>query len=299
MKRIRIIRDFANQLWMVVTLVIVLSLPVLIFYGLAERSYPLLRHYEISTLLFNAEWQPLQGRFGLLGFMISSIAITLVSIILAGPVCLLAAVHLTQFARKSLLTIIHPVIDILAGIPSVVYGVWGVVGIVPFISKHAAPFFGVQTSGYSLLAASLVLAVMIIPFILNVMTEILRTIPAELTEASLSLGATRWETIKKVIIPRARPGLISAVSMGISRAFGETIAVLMVAGNVVHIPRGIFQPGYPLPALMANNYGEMLSIPEYESALMLSGLLLFIIVLIFNMISRIFINHFTREQEKI
>ena len=189
----------------------------------------------------------------------------------------------------------QPIIDILAGIPSVVYGVWGILVIVPFISDILAPYFHVQTTGYTLITGSIVLAVMIIPFILNILIEIFRTIPIELTEATLSLGATRWEVIKHVLVRKAKPGIISAFGLGISRAFGETIAVLMVAGNVARIPHGLFDPVYPLPALIANNYGEMMSIPLYDSALMMSALILFSAILIFNFFSRISIYRLERN----
>ena len=164
--------------------------------------------------------------------------------------------------------------------------------IVPLISNHIAPFFGINTTGYSILAGAIVLALMIIPFMLNILIEIFKTIPAELTEASLSLGASKWQTIKFVLVKKAYPGIISSVGLGLSRAFGETIAVLMVVGNVAKIPTGIFQPGYPIPSLIANNYGEMMSIPAYDSALMFAALLLFIIVLIFNIFSRLSIRRF-------
>ncbi|HPK06077.1 MAG TPA: phosphate ABC transporter permease subunit PstC, partial [Bacteroidales bacterium] len=207
-------------------------------------------------------------------------------------VCLLTAIHLTQYAKRYVLNIMHPVIDILAGIPSVIYGVWGILVVVPIISKYVAPFFGIQTSGYTLLAGAIVLAIMIIPFILNILIEVFRSIPTELTEASLALGATRWQTIKFVILRKGFPGIISALGLGVSRAFGETIAVLMVVGNVAKIPTGVFQPAYPLPALIANNYGEMMSIPMYQSALMFSALVLFVIVMLFNLASRIAIAKF-------
>jgi phosphate transport system permease protein len=181
----------------------------------------------------------------------------------------------------------HPVIDILAGIPSVIFGVWGILVIVPFISKYLGPLFGVSTSGYTIMAGAIVLAVMIIPFVLNILIDVFKTIPDELKEASLSLGASQWQTIKLVLLRKAFPGIISALGLGLSRAFGETIAVLMVVGNVAAIPTGVFQPGYPLPSLIANNYGEMLSIPMYDSALMLAALILFFVVLIFNFLSRL------------
>lgn len=167
--------------------------------------------------------------------------------------------------------------------------------IVPGISDYIGPFLGKTVSGYSILAGAIVLSIMIIPFILNILIEILKTIPVELSEASLSLGASKWQTIKFVILKKALPGIVSAFGLGMSRAFGETIAVLMVVGNVTKIPTGIFQPGYPLPALIANNYGEMLSIPLYDSALMLAALILFVVVVIFNFASRALIVRYERH----
>ncbi len=292
MKFYNISRELRNRLhfsWMLLSLYIIILLPFILFGGLLIKSYLLLEDHSIIDLLFSSEWKPMSGKFGFLPFIISSLWVTVLSILIAGPVCLLTSIHLTQYAKPYVLKIMHPVIDILAGIPSVIYGVWGILVIVPFVGDYIAPFFGKQTIGYSILAGGLVLSIMIIPFILNILIEIFKTVPVELSEASLSLGATKWQTIKFVTVKKALPGIISALGLGISRAFGETIAVLMVVGNVVKIPSGIFQPGYPLPALIANNYGEMLSIPMYDSALMFAALLLFMVVIVFNFASRMLI----------
>jgi phosphate transport system permease protein len=274
---------------MVISLMIIILLPFLLGIGLYIKSTLLLEEKSLWDLLFSSDWRPLSGNFGFLSFAISSLWVTALSLLIAGPICLLTAIHLTQYAKKWVLQIMHPVIDILAGIPSVIFGVWGILVIVPFISRYVAPVFGIETSGYTILSGSIVLAVMIIPFILNIMIDVFKMIPDELKEASLSLGASKWQTIKLVLVRKAFPGIVSAFGLGISRAFGETIAVLMVVGNVAKIPTGIFQAGYPLPALIANNYGEMLSIPMYDSALMLAALILFCVVLIFNFLSRMLI----------
>lgn len=181
------------------------------------------------------------------------------------------------------------VIDILAGIPSVIHGVWGVLVIVPIISLYLGPLLGKDTSGYTILAGGIILAIATVPFVLHMLLEVFRSIPIELKEATLSLGATYWETIKKVVLRKALPGIIAAFALGVSKAFGETIAVLMVVGNVVQIPKGAFDAGYPLPALIANNYGEMMSIPMYDAALMFAALLLFVVVLLFNLASKLLI----------
>jgi phosphate transport system permease protein len=274
---------------MVFCLLLIILSPIILFGGLVVKSYLLVADHSIFDLIFSGVWQPMNGKFGFFPFIVSSLWVTMLAILIAGPVCLLTSIHLTQYAQRYVLKIMHPVIDILAGIPSVIYGVWGILIVVPFVSDYVGPLLGKQTTGYSILAGGFVLSIMIIPFILNILIEIFKTIPKELSEASLSLGATKWQTIKLVIVKKALPGIISAMGLGISRAFGETIAVLMVVGNVVKIPSGIFQPGYPLPALIANNYGEMLSIPMYDSALMFAALLLFVVVVIFNYASRVLI----------
>ena len=156
----------------------------------------------------------------------------------------------------------------------------------PLISEVLAPHFVDFSTGYSVLAAGVVLAVMITPLIVSILLEVFDAVPKEMREASLSIGATKWQTIKKVVLKKAFPGIVAAIVLAISRAFGETIAVLMVAGNYTEIPKSVFDACYPLPALIANNYGEMMSMPEYESALMLAAFLLFLIIVIFNALSR-------------
>ncbi|MCX7985479.1 MAG: phosphate ABC transporter permease subunit PstC [Bacteroidales bacterium] len=287
-------RDYLTQGWMIAGLAIVILLPFAIGAGLYIKSHNILVQHSFWDLVGSTDWKPLSGKFGLYPFILSSLWITLIAILIALPIALLSAIHLTTYAKPWVLRWVHPLIDILAGLPSVIYGIWGVIAVVPFV-QQIAEFMGYKVSGYSILAAGIVLAIMIIPFILNILIEIFRSIPIELTEVTLSLGATRWQTIKKVILRKALPGIISATGLGISRAFGETIAVLMVAGNVVKIPSGIFQPGYPLPALLINNYGEMLSIPLYDSALMLAAFMLMLIVLFFNVLGRYTIVRFEKR----
>ena len=167
------------------------------------------------------------------------------------------------------------------------YGVWGVLVIVPLIKDHVAPFLGSYSSGYCVLAGGLVLAVMIFPIIIHVCLEVFRAVPNSIREASLALGATSWQTIKHVVLRKGLPGVLAALVLGLSRAFGETMAVLMVVGNIAKSPKSILEPAYPLPALIANNYGEMLSVPLYDSAILLSCLFLLAVVLLFNLAARV------------
>lgn len=261
-----------------------------LFVGLVVKSWPLLQSESLIDLLGSAVWSPMKGHFGFLSFIAGTLWVTLIALLIAVPVCLMASIYLVEYAGNFLRRFILPLINVLAAIPPVLYGVWGVLMVVPMVGKIIAPVFGVSSTGYTVLSGGIVLAVMIFPIMISVMVEVLKTIPYDLKAASLSLGATRWETIKKVVLVKARPGLLAAIILGVSRAFGETVAVLMVCGNIPEIPKSLFDAGYPLPALIANNFGEMMSIPLYDSALMFAALWLFIMILGFNIVSRIILN---------
>jgi phosphate transport system permease protein len=259
---------------------------LVIITGLTYKSYPILLDYPIGKLLFSSEWKPLKGEFGFAAFIISTIFVTGITCLIAVPLCLLVAIFLSEYCSRKLKNIILPFVDILAGVPSVIFGIWGVITVVPFIRDHLAPAFGYESGGYSILAGGIVLSLMVFPVMIYVMYDVIRMVPKDLRDITLSLGATKWETIKKVVLRQSMPGIIAAVVLGLSRAFGETIAVLMVVGNVVKIPDSIFSSGYPIPALIANNYGEMMSVPLYDSALMFSALLLLVVVLFFNLLAQ-------------
>jgi len=260
---------------------------VLMAFGLYERSRSILAVKPLTELLFSSSWHPLKGEFGFFPFMMGTLWVTGVAVVIAIPFSLMTAIYLSEYAHKKVRDFTKPLIDLLAGIPSVVYGICGVLIIVPLIKNQIAPLFDTYSSGYSVLAGGIVLSVMIFPIIIHVSSEVFRSVPHDIREASLALGATKWQTIKFVVIRKAMPGIIAAIVLGLSRAFGETMAVLMVAGNVAKVPSSVLDPAYPLPALIANNYGEMLSVPLYDSALLLSSLVLLLVVLFFNIISRI------------
>lgn len=259
---------------------------VAIAVGLALKAMPILTTVPLAELLTSSEWKPLKGGFGFWAFIASTFQVTLIAVIIAIPFGVLTGAYLAEHASKSIQRFAKPVLDILAGIPSVIFGIWGVVLIVPFVRDVVAPLFGATTTGYTILTGGIVLSVMVFPLITQVVYEIMRTVPAGLRDAGLALGATHWETTRKVVMRKAMPGIWAACILGFSRAFGETIAVLMVVGNVVQVPHSLFDAGYPIPALIANNYGEMMSIPMYDSALMFSALLLLAIVLVFNLYAR-------------
>lgn len=268
-------------------------LVLLIVVGLLVRSWPILSTKTLPELLLGTAWQPVKGNFGFLPFIVGTLEVTAIAMLIAAPICLLSAIYLSEYAPPRVARIVRPAIDLLAGIPSVIFGFWGVIVIVP-LARWAAQVLGVRSTGYSLLAGGVVLAVMVFPVIISVAVEVLQGVPAEAREAALALGATRWEAVKHVLLRSGRRGILAAVVLGFTRALGETMAVLMVVGNVAQIPRSVFDPAYPLPALIANNYGEMMSIPRYDSALLLAALILLVVVAGFNLAARLALRHFER-----
>ncbi len=260
------------------------------------RSKPILDAKSLSDLLLGSTWLPFGGEFGFYPFILGTLYVTLLAMIFAVPLSILSAIYLAEYAHEKVRERILPLIDLLAGIPPVVYGVFGVLAIVPLvetiapiIGKLGIPFLRAESysTGYSLLAGGIVLAIMVFPIIISISHEVFRAVPFEIREASLSLGATRWQTIKHAVIRTALPGIAAAIILGFSRAFGETMAVLMVVGNVPSVPKSVFDSAYPLPALIANNYGEMMSIPLYDSALLLAALILMLVILFFTIAARL------------
>jgi phosphate transport system permease protein len=288
------------------TLATVLLVPI-IAVALFLRALPILAVRPLSELLFSTTWRPLKGMFGFYPFIAGTLWVTAVAMIIAVPPSLLTAIYLAEYASSRLRAVVNPLIDLLAGIPSVVYGVWGVLTVVPLVGDHVAPFLNrwlgpiglfrsTNPTGYNVLSGGVVLAVMVFPIIIAVAQDVIRAVPQGLREASLALGATRWQTVRRVVLRRAWPGVMAAVVLGFSRAFGETMAVLMVVGNVPEVPRSILDPAYPLTALIANNYGEMMSIPLYDAALLGGALILLLIVLVFNLGARLVLVRLVRNE---
>ncbi len=276
--------------------------------GLLIRSWPILQSYSLQDLFFGTIWKPSNGQFGFWPFITGTLWVTVVGTVLAVPPCLLVSIYLAEYSQELTRSIAKPVLDLLSAIPPVVYGVWGLLAVVPFVDTIVAPFSKQylnnipflavhQPTGFGILSAGIVLAVMIAPLVISVIYEVIITVPNELRFASLAIGATRWETIRYVILPKVYPGIVAAIVLGASRAVGETIAVLMVIGNVPKIPHSIFDTAYPLPALIANNYGDMMSIPLYDSALLCAALVLLVLILVFNFLSTVVLQRFLERKQ--
>ena len=255
--------------------------------GLYVKSAPILQEHSVWELLTESNWKPMRGEFGFFPFLMGTLWVTALAVAIALPVSLLMAVFLTEYSKSRVRKFVYPLLDILAGLPSVIYGVWGTLVIVPWVAEVVAPLFGRSTGGYTVMAGGVVLSVMILPLLVSLFVELFSNVSNELREASTSLGATRWQTTKYVVLRKTVPGMVAATVLAVSRTLGETIAVLMVCGNLAIVPGSVLDACYPIPALIANNYGEMLSLPLYESALMFAAFILFFVVLVFNLFSRI------------
>lgn len=291
----RLLKDKISRYYMLGATVLSILFLFIIGAGLFIKSYPVIEEKSIFSLLSTSNWRPSKGEFGFASYILSTVYVTVIAIVIALPLSLLTGIYMTEYSSPKIRRIFNPVVDLLSGIPPVIYGVWGTLTIVPFIGDELAPNFVEFSTGYSVLAGGIVLAIMIIPLIISILMEVFTSIPKEMREASLSVGATKWQTIKRVILRKSIPGIVAATVLAISRAFGETIAVLMVCGNFTYVPKSVFDACYPLPALIANNYGEMMSVPKYESALMLAAFLLFAIIVIFNAVSRLILTQIDKR----
>lgn len=278
-------------LFTLVSMVLVVAMAI----GLWLKSSDILQEHSLWDLLTASEWKPMKNQFGFLAFIAGTFYVTAVATAIALPTSLLMAVLLTEYCRSKVRRYVYPLLDILASLPSVIYGVWGTLVIVPIVSDIVGPAVGTATSGYTLLSGAIVLSVMILPLLVSLFMEIFGNVSIELREASLALGATRWQTTKHVVMRKGLAGIIASTVLAISRALGETIAVLMVCGNLIIVPDSLLDACYPIPALIANNYGEMLSLPLYESALMFAAFLLFFIVVVFNLGARLYLKSIKTE----
>ncbi len=275
----------------------ILVLFLLIFYELYSRSQLSINKFGLGFLT-GVEWDPVHQVFGALPFIYGTVTSSIIALIIAVPISLGIAIYLSELAPRRFRSSLSFMVELLAAVPSVVYGLWGLFVMVPWIRDYLQPFlestlgflplFQGPKFGIGMLAGGIILAIMIIPTISAVSREVMLAVPDTQREAAFALGATRWETIRFAVLKYARTGIFGAILLGLGRALGETMAVIMVIGNRPQISLSLFEPAYTMSGVIASEYIEATQ-EIYLSALIEIGLLLFIITLIMNVFARLLV----------
>lgn len=286
-----------DSLYRVALTVLAFTLPLLILLILGELvvgAWPAIRQFGFQFLT-TTTWDPVAGKFGALPLIAGTLYSSLVAMVIAVPLALGVSIFLTEFAPRALRTPLGAIVELLAGVPSVIYGLWGMYVLIPLqrdvlwpVLRHGLewlPFFKGPFYGPSVLAGGTILAIMCLPYIAAVSREVLLAVPASQREAALALGATRWEAVWTVILPYGRAGIFGAVVLGLGRALGETMAVTMVIGNRHDLSLSVLQPGYTIAAAVANEFAEAVS-SLHLSSLVLAALCLFFITVVVNASAR-------------
>ncbi|WP_434522775.1 phosphate ABC transporter permease subunit PstC [Halorubrum sp. AS12] len=280
--RRRLAVEGASSVWFRTAGYFALLVFVLIGATLVWKSLPVLSQYSLVELLTSSTWDPAQNRFGFMPAIVGTLAVSAISMAIGAPIAILTAIYLAEYATDPWKTIISSFVDALAAIPGVVFGLVGLIVVVPFVRNYLAPAVGADSAGQGILTASLVMGIIVTPFIVSLTVESLEALPRELREATLSLGATEWEVTKHVLLRAAGPGILSALLLGFGRVFGATIVPAMLIGGQTVLPESVFSPGQTLTTLIVNDFGELMSLPLTQSALIFVGLLLLVVVWLFN-----------------
>ncbi len=278
-KRRRIIEAFIERLIQLCGVAAIIFV-VLIFGLLLRNGIPIFKYTSIEKFLFGREWLPLSGRFEILPLVLGSLLVTFGAIIIAVPLGVAVAVYIAEIASPRMKDLLKPIIETLAAIPSVVIGFIGLLVVAPAVKT----LFNLPT-GLTAFTGSIMLAFMSLPTIISISEDALTAVSVEYRAASLALGATRWQTISRIVVPSARSGILAAVMLGIGRVIGETMAVLMVTGNAAVIPHSIFQPVRTMTATIAAEMGETVQYSPHYFALFAIGLVLFLITFVINLIA--------------
>lgn len=242
------------------------------------KGLPIIAKVGVFNFVFGMKWAPSQGDYGIFPMIIGSVSVTLGAAILGIPVALCCSIFLAEFAPTKLSALVRPAIQLLSGIPSVVYGFWGLIFIVPAIRNYLGG------PGLSILAGSIILAIMILPTVVSISEVSLLAVPRLYKEGAFALGATHWQTIRSVLMPAAKSGIVAAIILGIGRAIGETMAVIMVLGNAVAIPQSILDPARTLTTNIGIEMGYASG--EHQEALFATGIVLLIIIMILNAVAQ-------------
>ncbi len=246
------------------------------------EGFPVFKTIALPKFLSSTSWYPTHypPEFGIFSLIIGSLVVTVGALVIGIPLGVGSAIYISEIASPRVKEVIKPIIELLAGIPSVVYGLFGMAFLSPFLIK----VFGIPT-GLNALSASIILGIMVVPIISSMSEDALSTVPKSLREASLALGATRWETIMNVLLPAAKSGVIGSIILGFGRAIGETMVVIMVAGGAAQIPSSIFEPVRPMTAAVAAEMGETVIGSPHFHALFAISVVLFIITFVINIIT--------------
>ena len=289
--------DFGFKKATTVLALSVVALTLLLVYNMATNAMPAIQKFGLR-FLFTSTWDPVKENFGALPFIYGTIVSSALALLIAVPVSLGIAIYLAELAPQCIRQPLSFLIELLAAIPSVVYGLWGIFVLAPFLKQSIQPFltkyfgflpvFQGEFYGVGMLTAGIILSIMIIPTISSVSREVFLAVPFNQREAATALGATRWETIRLAVLGYARPGVLGAVILGLGRALGETMAVTMVIGNRPEISASLFAPSYTMASVIANEFTEATS-NLYLSALIEIGLILFFVTLFINIAARLLI----------
>jgi phosphate ABC transporter permease protein PstC len=276
----------------------VIALIAFFFVKLVVESGPIFRHEGVLDYLFTSDWVPSKGLYGAVPLIAGTLITSAIALVIGVPVAVATALYITELAPRRVRAPLTVLVELLAAVPSVVYGLWGFFFLIPKLQPAERwfadtfsflPFVGGSVTGPNYFVAGLILAIMILPITSAISREVIATVPKEDKEAALALGATRWEMIRMAVIPYARGGIAGGAMLGLGRAIGETIAVTLVIGNAPTIGHSIFQQGYTLAAVIANEFGEAASDPTHRAALIAAGLVLFVLTLAVNAVARAFV----------
>ncbi len=255
-----------------------------------RAGLPVLAEYGVFNFIFGTVWSPTNGSYGILPLIIGTLAVTIGALVIGIPTGLACAVFLSEVLPKRPAKAFKSAIELLAGIPSIVYGFFGLVVLVPAIRNFILPIYRIfnpeaQATGFSILAGAVILAIMILPTIVSISENSITAVPKEFKEASLALGANKMETIVKVLIPAAKSGILSSIILGMGRAIGETMAVLLITGNMAKIPGNILDPVATLTGTIAMEMSY--AGPTHQQALFAVGIVLFMIIMLLNVVAQL------------
>lgn len=282
---------FQNTLY--ISAFCVVALLIAIFCTLLHASLPAIKEFGVG-FVYGKVWDPVSGEFGALPFLVGTLLTSFLALIISIPFSLAIAILLGEYLKKGVIaTVLKSAVELLAGIPSIIYGFWGLFVLVPIVRDMEIKL-GIIPYGVGILTASLILSIMIIPYSASIGREVIRLVPDDLKEAALSLGATRFEMIKKVSLPYARSGIFAGILLSLGRALGETMAVTMVIGNSNFLPKTLFSPSNTMASVIANEFAEATE-TLYLASLVEIGLLLFIVTMIINIIGRYIIQKMSVE----